>query len=405
MNVITPQIVDNLPRTLARASAENLRVSPRGGNSSTDKALPPFDIDLNIDLTQLNHVIEYEPANLTISVEAGMTLAALQSTLQAHQQFLPLDPPQGTRATLGGIVASNAHGPLRFRYGTVRDWLIGVRVVLADGTLVRGGGRVVKNVAGYDLPKLFAGSMGTLGVIAEATFKLSPLPPASRTLIASGETAAELVKALQTLMRWTPLPNAVELLDPALASHVLEREPEAGYALVAQCAGAGAGVARQAADFEKACKESGLSVGAPVQAEDEAELWNKLRELPATLAVAEATLYELRLLPSQIEEALNKMRALATAHEVQGALFARAGQSVWGVLTGSDEGVARTIEMGRVWITAQRGYLVAQHVPPSLKDRISVWGPIRSDFGVMQRLKAQFDPHGIMNPGVFVGGL
>jgi glycolate oxidase FAD binding subunit len=405
MNVITPQIVDNLPRTLARAAAENLRVSPRGGNTSTDKSLPPFDIDLNIDLTQLNHVIEYEPANLTVTVEAGMTLAALQSTLQAHRQFLPLDPPQATRATLGGIVASNAHGPLRFRYGTVRDWLIGVRVVLADGTLIRGGGRVVKNVAGYDLPKLFAGSMGTLGIIAEATFKLSPLPPASRTLIASGESVTAAVKSLLALMRWTPLPNSVELLDPALASHVLEREPDAGYALVIQCAGTSAAVTRQADDFSKLCKDLDLGVSAPLAGEPEAALWTKIRELPATLAVAEATLYELRLLPSQFEEAMSKMRTLAAAHNVQGAMFGRAGQTVWGVLTGDDDGVARTIEMARVWITAQRGYLVAQRVPPSLKDRISVWGPIRSDFGVMQRLKAQFDPQGIMNPGVFVGGV
>src|SRR5919202_6340096 len=124
MNVISPQIIENLSRTLARATAENLRVSPRGGNSTSEKFLPPFDVDLNIDLTQLNHVIEYEPANLTITVEAGMTLAALQNTLREHGQFLPLDPPQAERATVGGVIASNASGPLRLRYGTMRDWLI-----------------------------------------------------------------------------------------------------------------------------------------------------------------------------------------------------------------------------------------------------------------------------------------
>src|SRR5712692_6245180 len=144
MNVITPQIIENLSRTLARASAENLRVSPRGGNSAAEKFLPPFDADLNIDLTQLNHVIAYEPANLTITVEAGLTLAALQDVLRARGQFLPLDPPQADRATLGGIIASNASGPLRMRYGTLRDWLIGVTVVMADGRVVRGGGKVVK---------------------------------------------------------------------------------------------------------------------------------------------------------------------------------------------------------------------------------------------------------------------
>src|SRR5919202_1120406 len=106
MNIISPQIIENLSRTLARASADNLRVSPRGGNSTQEKFLPPFDVDLNIDLTQLNRVIEYEPANLTISVEAGMTLAALQNVLRAHKQFLPIDPPLAERATLGGIIAA-----------------------------------------------------------------------------------------------------------------------------------------------------------------------------------------------------------------------------------------------------------------------------------------------------------
>ncbi|TMC49588.1 MAG: FAD-binding oxidoreductase [Chloroflexi bacterium] len=164
MNVIAPQIVENLLRTLARASTENVRVSPRGGNSSEERFLCIPAADLYLDLRQLKRVVEYEPANLTVCVESGMTLAALQDILREHGQFLPVDPPQPERATVGGMIAANAFGPLRLRYGTVRDWLIGVRVALANGTLIHGGGKVVKNVAGYDLPKLFVGSFGTLGV-------------------------------------------------------------------------------------------------------------------------------------------------------------------------------------------------------------------------------------------------
>jgi glycolate oxidase FAD binding subunit len=405
LNVITPQIIDNLSRTLARASAENLRVSPRGGNSTADKFQPPLDVDLNIDLTQLNKIIEYEPANLTVTVEAGITMGALQKALAAHQQFLPLDPPQPSRATLGGIIATNSFGPLRLRYGTVRDWLIGARLVLVDGTVVRGGGKVVKNVAGYDLPKLLVGSYGTLGVVAEATFKLSPLPPVSRTLVATADAAGVLRHLLASLLRWTPLPNAAEMLAPGVAQSVYPEAPAGQYLFLAQVAGSLATVERQMRDGDTLCRDNGLIVAEALVDDAEQSVWARVRDLPAALGSPDTLVSEMRLLPSQLDEALREIPAIASRYEVECAAFTRAGQSVWFVLHGEAGAMPALVDEMRRWAGARRGYLVLQRLPVSLKGIVDVWGPTRTDFQIMQRLKAQFDPKDLLNRGMFVGDL
>ena len=405
LNVITPQIIDNLSRTLARASAQGLRVSPRGGNSSTERFQPPPDVDLNIDLTQLNHIVEYEPANLTVTVEAGITMSALQKALAVHQQFLPLDPPQPSRATLGGVIATNAYGPLRLRYGTVRDWLIGTRVVLADGTIVRGGGKVVKNVAGYDLPKLFVGSHGTLAVIAEATFKLTPLPPVSCTLIATAGGPDTLSAALAGLLRWTPLPNAAEMLAPPLARNVYPDSPEDAYLFLVQVAGSAATVDRQMRDAAALCQINNLTVREALTGEAELAVWARIRELPAALAGAGALVAELRLLPSQLGAALKDLPALAVRHDAECVCFTRAGQSVWAALQAEGDALPALVDELRTWAAARDGYLVVQRVPAAQKGDIDIWGPVRTDFPIMLKLKEQFDPQNLLNPGTFVGGL
>src|SRR6266498_4107469 len=140
--------------------------------------MPPRRVDLALLTTGLNHIVEYEPADLTVTVEAGMRFADLQAALGEHGQFLALDPAVDSNATIGGIIATNASGPLRFSFGSARDLVIGTRVANPDGSLTRAGGRVVKNVAGYDLNKLHIGGLGTLGVIVELSFKLAPIPPA-----------------------------------------------------------------------------------------------------------------------------------------------------------------------------------------------------------------------------------
>ena len=200
---VRPESVAEVQAVLKYAHESGSAVLPWGGGTGQDYGAPPKKADLLLDLSGLNSLIAHEYADMTVTVQAGMTLAALQEQLAQHGQFLPLDPAQPERATIGGILATNASGPLRLGYGSVRDWLIGISVVDSQGRLVKGGGKVVKNVTGYDLPKLHVGALGTLGVIVEATFKVSPRPEVARTLVAQATPASDLATVATRLWRET----------------------------------------------------------------------------------------------------------------------------------------------------------------------------------------------------------
>src|SRR6516162_606067 len=186
--IVRPTSVDQLGPMLALAGEARLAVVPRGGGNALELGNPPARLDVVLDLVGLDRVIEYNPDDLTITVQAGITAGALAARLAAHRQWLALDPPGSAARTVGGIAATNASGPLRGRYGTMRDLLLGVRFVQADGVLTWGGSKVVKSVSGYDVPKLMVGALGTLGVLAELTLRLHPTPPTERTWLVPVES-------------------------------------------------------------------------------------------------------------------------------------------------------------------------------------------------------------------------
>ena len=194
--VVSPGTVEEVSAVLAACSKADAAVVPWGGGAHMGLGGVPKKVDVVLALGRMNQVIDHEPGDMTSTVQAGMTLSHFQSHLGRHGQFLSLDPPGGSRATIGGILAANASGPRRLRYGTARDLLIGLRVVHADGTVTKGGAKVVKNVTGYDMNKLYVGSLGTLGVIVEATFRLYPIPPVERTWVASFPAAAKAGEAV-----------------------------------------------------------------------------------------------------------------------------------------------------------------------------------------------------------------
>ena len=209
-----PTTPEELAEALSRANDEGLAVAPCGGGTQLDLGNVPKRLDLLLATTGLNRVVEYEPADLTVTVEAGMRFSDLQALLAEQGQFLALDPAAEPEATIGGLIATNASGPLRFAYGTARDLVIGTRVANPDGTLTRAGGRVVKNVAGYDLNKLYVGSLGTLAVIVELSFKLAPIPPSLATVVGQFESSASARDAIGAILRSPLSPLAIELLAP-----------------------------------------------------------------------------------------------------------------------------------------------------------------------------------------------
>ena len=217
-HVCSPSSVDELSAAVRAASQVGAAVIPWGGGTRMTLGFPPRAADLVVQTATLSEIVEYEPADLTVTVQAGMRLANLQARLRAEGQMLALDPAAPDRATIGGLIAANASGPLRLLYGTARDLVIGTRVVNADGVISKAGGRVVKNVAGYDLNKLYVGSLGTVGVIVELSFKLHPLPQAQGMLLATFASAADAAEPIGKLMRSPLGPAAIELLDAGAAS-------------------------------------------------------------------------------------------------------------------------------------------------------------------------------------------
>src|SRR5262249_43712288 len=187
--------------------------SPRGSGSALSLGYPPKRLDVVVDLSRLRTITDYVPEDMVASVEAGVPLAALGRHLGEHGQMLALDPPGGSSRSIGGVLATNASGPLRFRYGAARDLVLGVQFVQADGTLTWGGAKVVKSVTGYDVPKLLVGSLGTLGIIVSAALRLHPGPPARGSRLLSGETPAAGERFLAALMASSLEPDRVTLLN------------------------------------------------------------------------------------------------------------------------------------------------------------------------------------------------
>src|SRR6266852_7908076 len=197
---VIPETVEQVGQVVALANQQGLTLLTRGGGSRINLGGIPEQFDILLETTRLIRLLEHEAPDLTCHIEAGLTLAALQAQLATKGQRLTLDPPDAQQATLGGLLASNASGPKRLRYGSARDNVIGLRVVHANGEVSRSGGRVVKNVAGYDLNKLYIGSLGTLGIIVEANFKLQPLPVDERTLILTFSNAEDAIGTVIALM-------------------------------------------------------------------------------------------------------------------------------------------------------------------------------------------------------------
>jgi len=240
---VVPREEADVSRTLALAFREGLGVVPWGGGAHQSLGRPPSRYDVALDLSRMNRVVAYEPADMTATVQAGIRLTDLQQHLGTANQFWPLDPPLADRATVGGIVAASLAGPLRCRYGSVRDLVLGVRVAHADGTVTKAGSRVVKNATAYDVTKLYTGSYGTLGVLLEATLRLQPRPAVERGWLLRGTTIERCHDAAMRILGSYLAPNRVELLDAACAE--VFGISEAGSALVVSFAGVGEAVQDQ----------------------------------------------------------------------------------------------------------------------------------------------------------------
>ncbi len=398
-----PRNREEVAALLKLAWDRELGVCPRGGGVYAHLGNPPRRLDLVVVTAGLDRVVEYEPADLTAVLEAGLTLARVQEILGQNNQFLPLDPPCPGRATLGGILAANQSGPLRLGYGTARDIVIGTRAVLADGTLIKGGGKVVKNVAGYDLNKLFIGSLGTVGIIVEAAFKVYPRPQAWGTAVGRFKTPEAAWDAVWRLRRSVFEPVALELLGGSLGPGLSAD----GWGLYARYAGYGPAVARQ---VRETCAIFGAAGGEAESLPDAEEaFWPLLRELPVTWRAGwgVGAVVKAGMLPTRLPQFMAAAEAAFGGRGLAWGWVVRAGVGLaYGYLEAPDQPtLGAAVEAARAAARELGGYLVVERADPDLKAALDVWGPIGPELELMRRIKAEFDPKGILNPGRFVGGI
>lgn len=379
--VLEPDTLDEAAADLQRCAREKLRLLFVGGGTDLGIGSPPSGVDAVLRTSKLSRVLECVPSDQVVTVECGVTLSALQKTLALSQQCLAIDPPFAERATLGGIVAANAFGPRRARFGSIRDLIIGLSFVRADGALVRGGGKVVKNVAGFDLPKLLCGSLGTLGLIATATFRVHPLPELSETLRLPRQSAAQ-VRAL-----------ARKLADAQLEpTSVVATEEESAFTAAIRFEGFAAGVRQQ--------REKLRSIVPCELLSDEAarEFWEHHEALRTS-----------GTLRAKIAAPIASFEQVAAAFvPVRGSL--RGAALIWyptlglGFITGAPgPSSANALAQLRIELIGLGGSLVVQAAPHDLA--LDAWGPPPASFPLLRSVKERLDPERRLAPGRFVGGL
>jgi len=404
-----PGSTEDVAAILAVAGERGTPVTPWGGGTRMALGSPPARPGLVLGLGRLGRLLEHEPGDLTATAEAGMTFEAFQSALGRRGQWLSLDPPQAARATLGGILASDASGPRRHLYGTARDLLIGLTMVLADGSIVRGGGKVVKNVAGYDLPKLAIGSLGTLGVIVEATVKLRPRPDADRLVIARFATIKDAGLAARAIMASDLIPSALDLVDAEALRALHGDGASGGAALLAGVDGIAEQVEWQCAELLRLLKDGRLTGSRVLDGADRDEAWQALGEM-AERAFADVTAgMKWGVLPTQVSELMERGGAIARQSGLRAAFSAHAGlgivQAVLGAAGGDAERLAQTLSEWRALVVAAGGHALVEWAPLAVKERIAVWDAPGPGHRIMREIKAELDPRGILNPGRFVGGI
>jgi glycolate oxidase FAD binding subunit len=348
---------------------------------------PPASLDLIVSTARVNEIIEHVPGDQVVRVQAGIRLQDLQEQLSGSDQMLAIDPPE-RGATIGGIIAANASGPRRYRYGTIRDLIIGITVVLHDGTVAKAGSKVVKNVAGYDLSKLFTGSLGTLGIIVTANFRLHPIPQVSRTVAVEVESPEAAAGAAQAMMHSQVEPTAVELHygeDARLLTVLLESIP----AGIEEKVEAASFLLNPFGEVRILSGEETGHLGPSTAAEDEAVI--KLSAPPADLADVLGT-----VLGAAERRGLDQPRI--TGHAASGVTFV-------GFSGGDEDARAGFVEeLREIWLR-RGGSVTLQKAPLSLKNRVGAWDQGGDYLGLIRRVKEKFDPRGGMNPGRFVGGV
>jgi glycolate oxidase FAD binding subunit len=385
--VLEPVSEQQLAAVLRLANDADLTVIPRGGGTKLSWGNAPTRAEVILSTACLDKIIEHAWADLTVSVEAGCTIKKLQFALAQHGQRLALDPLWPAQATIGGVLSTNDSGSLRLRFGALRDLIIGVTLALPDGTLAASGGKVVKNVAGYDLPKLVTGALGTLAVITRAVFRVHPLPRNSKTLSLSGCTLEETQRLILAI-------QDSKLAHTSLQTRIAQ---DADPVIDILFEGTEAGIAAQETQLRELARTAiGAAASSAVWAASQ-ELWDSSNSAPAAVA-------KITTLPASIAQTVETVQRAASSRKTHWKLTMPATGIGWLRLDAAPENLHAVLSNLRFELEAGGGSLTVLHLPSDMQ-RIDAWGKPGDSLPLMRAVKNQFDPKNTLNPGRFLGGI
>ena len=409
--VVSPGTIADLGQTMAHLSAAGVAVAPWGGGTRTALGNPMSRLDVAVDLTRLNRIVRYNPADLTATVEAGLTVAGLQNTLAKEGQLLALDPPLPDRATIGGTLAIGLSGPLKWQYGSPRDVVIGMKVVQADGKVTKSGGQVVKNVSGYDMARLHIGGLGTLGIIAEVSFKLTPLPQNQATVVATFQTSRSCLEAALSVFHSDTVPLALTALDRSANERARALEVDADHMLAIRLGGRPRTIERQIGDCEALCRRHGASMVEMLAETHTLAAWRAIADFGWETAADPMITCRASVLPAQVPDLVDALASqyhdavlepAILAHPAHGTVLVSWSES------GPDDSTSgaptllnRTVEA----VHAAGGRMLIEKCPMEVKAHMDVWDSPGESIAIMHRMKELYDPKATLNPGRFVGGI
>jgi len=442
--VVFPKNTAEVAEVVKFANQYRLAVVPWGSGSQIRMGNPPRKLDLVVCTRRLNHMLDVDTQNLTLTVEAGVKFRDIQARLATEEDrcylpldmltadkgeficsdrshsgcFIPLDPPSSEKATIGGVIAANASGPRRLLYNLPRDIILGVRFVTPQGAVPGSGGKTVKNVSGYDISKLMVGSMGTLGIITEMTFRLMPLPEKMKTLLLGFASFSAVHDFVQRLLKSKLLPAAVETMNAAEYEHLdfkgtTDFSPGAFVAAVGLEAFSPA-VDRMEREILKMAEENGARAIAVLSETEHLQFWLTISDQAARLDDRYPNLIRAKVncRISEWKDIVEFAESALTAANIPYTLRSHSGSGICLVnllLDGEADGLKpKAISFMEQLSQLSRkagGNTVIQNAPTDLKPKLKIWGEIGSDFVVMKRIKDKLDPNGVMSPGRFVGGL
>jgi glycolate oxidase FAD binding subunit len=419
--IVRPADAAQTAEVVRFAAREKVALIPCGGGTKLGIGDPPERYELALDFSRMNRVLAYDPRDLTLGVEPGIPVENLLHTLSEQKQFLPLAAPFLDRATVGGVVAANSSSPLRHAYGGIRDYCLGMEFVTGDGVVSKAGGRVVKNVTGYDLHKLLIGSLGTLAVITRVNFRTFPLPPAQRTFVISFSDAERAFSFCQAVVESTLTPQIVEVADPRAArllfdgAAAADMEPQP-WSVAITAAGQPTVVERHAKELGRMASAASAIELVPLTDTDNSSVLTRIREFSRLILDASpaAAIFRIGILPAAVPSLLGRLSELAAQNHLNLATLTRASGIVFAAFLPQEANPAPHADLARaahkVFQSCGEPEISASAMlewcPLEVKRAVGdVWGTPRNDFALMQRVKNVFDPQNILSPGRFAGGI